>query len=98
MRKNYTVNDFSSELKTKVYLLRHFERYMLDRLLGESEHYFEDIKKTTELPFVHKYLRMTNVLLFKLSHDVLQVRFTHQTSASSRWMTRPNSSIPVQLL
>ncbi|KAF8317702.1 Pkinase-domain-containing protein [Clavulina sp. PMI_390] len=79
VRKNYTIDDHPSELKSKVYLLRHFERYMLDRLLGESEHQVEDAHKTSELPFVHKYLRMTNVLLFKLSHDVLQFNFFDHT-------------------
>lgn len=73
VRKNYTVDEYPGDLRSKVYLLRHFERYMLDRLLGDTDHQFEEVERTSELPFVHKYLRMTNVLLFKLSHDILQV-------------------------
>lgn len=53
---------------------------MLDRLLGDSEDQEQEPKRTTNLPFVHKYLRMTNVLLFKLSHDVLQVSISVSTA------------------
>jgi len=52
---------------------------MLDRLLGDSDHQWEDLERTSDLPFVHKYLRMTNVLLFKLSHDILQFNFFDHT-------------------
>ena len=76
VRKNYTVDQYPSELRSKVYLMKHFERYMLDRLLGDTDHQWEDLERTSDLVFVHKYLRMTNVLLFKLSHDVLQVQST----------------------
>lgn len=86
VRKNYTVDQYPSELRSKVYLMKHFERYMLDRLLGDADHQWEDIERTSDLVFVHKYLRMTNVLLFKLSHDVLQVRF-HSLAHSLSYLT-----------
>lgn len=75
VRKNYTVKDHPPDLKSKVYLLKHFERYMLDRLFGEHEYTWDDVDRTSDLVFVHKYLRMKHVILFKLSHDVLQVNF-----------------------
>ncbi|KAF9517451.1 hypothetical protein BS47DRAFT_1326163 [Hydnum rufescens UP504] len=79
VRKNYTVKDHPPDLKSKVYLLKHFERYMLDRLFGEHEYTWEDVGRTSDLVFVHKYLRMKHVILFKLSHDVLQFNFFDHT-------------------
>ena len=32
VRKSYTVDTYPEELKSKVYLLKHFERYIMDRL------------------------------------------------------------------
>ncbi len=46
---------------------------MLDKLCAEHNYTWEDTKRTSDLVFVHKYLRMKHVIVFKLSHDVLQV-------------------------
>jgi cell cycle serine/threonine-protein kinase CDC5/MSD2 len=73
VRKNHTVSDYPEDLKTKVYLLKHFERYIMDRLYGDYEYTFEDTEKAKGMDFVQKYLRMKHVIVFKMSHDVLQV-------------------------
>jgi len=75
VRKSYTVEIYPEDLKSKVYLLKHFEKYIMDRLYGEYEYTFEDVAREKGMEWVQKYLRMKNVIVFKLSHDVLQVRF-----------------------
>ncbi|EGO29881.1 hypothetical protein SERLADRAFT_445649 [Serpula lacrymans var. lacrymans S7.9] len=75
VRKNYTVSEYPEDLKNKVYLLKHFERYIMDRLYGEYEYTFEDVDRAKGMDFVQKYLRMKHVIVFKMSHDVLQFNF-----------------------
>lgn len=73
MRKNYTVAEHPEELKSKVFLLKHFERYIMDKLYGEYDYTFDDVTRVKGMDFVQKYLRMKHVIVFKMSHDVLQV-------------------------
>lgn len=73
VRKSHTVDVYPDELKSKVYLLKHFERYIMDRLYGEYDYTFEDVDRTKGMEWVQKYLRMKHVIVFKMSHDVLQV-------------------------
>ena len=73
VRKSYSVSEFPEDLKNKVYLLKHFERYIMDRLYGDYDYTFEDLDRTKGMDFVQKYLRMKHVIVFKMSHDVLQV-------------------------
>ncbi|KAI0703486.1 Pkinase-domain-containing protein [Cytidiella melzeri] len=75
VRKNYTVSEYPEELKSKVYLLKHFERYIMDRLYGDYDYTYEDQDRTKGMDFVQKYLRMKHVIVFKMSHDVLQFNF-----------------------
>ncbi|KAF9479342.1 Pkinase-domain-containing protein [Pholiota conissans] len=75
VRKAYTVDVYPEELKSKVYLLKHFERYIMDRLYGEYTYTFEDVGREKGMEWVQKYLRMKHVIVFKLSHDVLQFNF-----------------------
>ncbi|KAG8747961.1 Cell cycle serine/threonine-protein kinase cdc5/MSD2 [Ceratobasidium sp. 428] len=75
VRKNYTMREHPEDLKSKVYLLRHFEKYMMERLYGDPEYAFEDLERTRGLDFVQKYLRMKHVIVFKMSHDILQFNF-----------------------
>lgn len=49
----------------------------MDRLYGDYEYTFEDTDRGKGMDFVQKYLRMKHVIVFKMSHDVLQVRFVH---------------------
>ena len=77
VRKSYTVEEYPEELQSKVYLLKHFERYIMDRLYGEYGYTFEDLVKTKGMHFVQNYLRMKNVIVFKMSHDAIQVFFFH---------------------
>jgi hypothetical protein len=46
----------------------------MDRLYGEYDYTFEDVERTKGMEWVQKYLRMKHVIVFKMSHDVLQVR------------------------
>ena len=91
VRKNHTVADYPEELKSKVYLLKHFERYIMDRLYGDHDYVYEDLDRTKGMDFVQKYLRMKHVIVFKLSHDVLQFNFYDHSkvilSASGRLVT-----------
>ncbi|GJE85129.1 Pkinase-domain-containing protein [Phanerochaete sordida] len=75
VRKNYTVSEHPEDLKSKVYLLKHFEKYIMDRLYGDYDYTFEDRERTKGMDFVQKYLRMKHVIVFKMSHDVLQFNF-----------------------
>ena len=75
IRKNHTVADFPTELRSKLYLLKHFDRYIMERLHDEHEYLWEDMGRIKGLDFVHKFLRMKHVIVFKLSHDVLQFNF-----------------------
>ena len=45
----------------------------MERLYGDYSFTFEDIQRTKGLDFVQKYLRMKHVIVFKLSHGVIQV-------------------------
>ncbi|KAI5122621.1 hypothetical protein M0805_008710 [Coniferiporia weirii] len=78
-RKSFTVTDYSEELKSKVYLLKHFERYIMERLYGEYPFTFEDVERTKGMDFVQKYLRMKHVIVFKLSNETLQFNFSDHT-------------------
>ena len=73
VRKNYTISEYPEDLKPKIYLLKHFEGYIMNRLYGEYDYTFEDTGRTKGMDFVQKYLRMKHVIVFKMSHDVLQV-------------------------
>ena len=86
VRKNYTVTDYPEELKSKVYLLKHFESYIMGKLYGDYECTFMDLQRTKCMHFVQKYLRVKHVIVFKLSHDVLQVRaaFLSYDAANAR--------------
>ena len=75
VRRNYSVADHPDDLRSKVYLLKHFERFIMDRLYGDHEYVYEDLERTKGMDFVQKYLRMKHVIVFKLSHEVLQFNF-----------------------
>ena len=72
VRKSYTTSEYPEDLKSKVYLLKHFEKYIMERLYGEYEYTFVDTERKKGMDWVQKYLRMKHVIVFKLSHDVLQ--------------------------
>ena len=73
VHRDYTVVDYPEELKSKVYLLKHFESYIMGKLYGDHEYTFTDLQRTKCMHFMQKYLRMKHVIVFKLSHNVLQV-------------------------
>ena len=88
VRKNYTVGDYPEELKSQVYLLKHFEGYIMGKLYGDYEYTFLDSQRPKGMQFVQKYLRMKHVIVFKLSHDVLQVALD-LCMLGVVWLTRP---------
>ena len=47
---------------------------MLERLYGSHDYTYTDEARTQGMDFVQKYLRMKHVIVFKMSHDVVQVR------------------------
>jgi hypothetical protein len=47
---------------------------MQERLHYDKPYCFTDGARTKGMDFVQRYLRMKHVIVFKLSHDVLQVR------------------------
>lgn len=93
VRKSYSISEYPEELKSKVYLLKHFEKYIMERLYGEYEYTFVDEGRTRGMEWVQKYLRMKHVIVFKMSHDVLQVRDSflskNATDASIVQLLRP---------
>ncbi|KAF5368904.1 hypothetical protein D9758_002954 [Tetrapyrgos nigripes] len=78
-RKSYTVDDYPEEIASKVYLLKHFEGYIVSHLLGDHDYVYQDTQKIQGMTWVQKYLRMKRVIVFKLSHDVLQFNFADHT-------------------
>lgn len=81
VRKSHTVDEYPEELKSKVYLLKHFERYIMERLYSENDYTWQATERTKGMDWVQKYLRMKHVIVFKMSHDVLQVRFPRSSDA-----------------
>jgi len=75
VRKSHTFSAYPDDLKSKVYLLKHFERYIMDRLYVDYSWCFEDVAREKGMDFVQKYLRMKHVIVFKMSHDCLQFNF-----------------------
>jgi len=47
----------------------------MDRLYGEYDYTYEDVDRIKGMDFVQKYLRMKHVIVFKMSHDVIQFNF-----------------------
>ena len=73
VRKNHSADDVPEELAEKMYLLNHFESYIMNRLYGDYDYTYEDHLKTAGMEFVQKYLRMKHVVVFMMSSDVIQV-------------------------
>ncbi|WWD06083.1 hypothetical protein V865_004168 [Kwoniella europaea PYCC6329] len=78
-RRSHSIDTYPSDLKNKVYLLKHFESYMLDKLFLEQPYTYDDVNLKTGMVFIVKYLRMKHVILFRLSNDVLQFNFYDHT-------------------
>lgn len=83
IRKNYSLdketNSTPKELESKMLLLRHFEDYMLERLYGSRSYTYVDEDRRKGMTFVQRYYRMKNVIVFKLSNDVVQFNFYDHT-------------------
>ncbi|KAN0127753.1 Protein kinase-like domain containing protein [Lactarius tabidus] len=69
VRKKYTVADYPEELKSKLYLLKHFESYSMGKLFGDYEYTFLDLQRTKYMHFVQKYLRMKHVIFAPVRPD-----------------------------
>ena len=82
VRKNHSAEDVPEELAEKMYLLNHFESYIMNRLYGDYDYTYEDYRKSTGMDFVQKYLRMKHVVVFMMSSDVIQVCSIRAINAS----------------
>ncbi|KAJ7638614.1 kinase-like domain-containing protein [Roridomyces roridus] len=72
---SHTVEVYPDALKSKVYLLKHFERYIMDRLYGDYAWTYEDLERKQGMDWVVKYLRMKHVIVFLMSHGAIQFNF-----------------------
>ncbi|KAG8984611.1 Cell cycle serine/threonine-protein kinase cdc5/MSD2, partial [Tulasnella sp. 427] len=81
VRKHFGVSNeqHPEELTSKVYLLKHFEAYMMERLYGNHSFCWDDTERTEGMDFVQKYFRMKNVIVFKLSNEAIQFNFYDHT-------------------
>lgn len=57
----------------RLYLLSHFEQYMLNKLNGMTEYNYKDEQLRTGMVFLTKYWRMKQVIAFRLSNESFQV-------------------------
>ena len=53
--------------------MKHFEKYMMERLYGDYEYTYQDLERTKDLDFVKRYYRDKHVTSFQMSHGVFQV-------------------------
>lgn len=74
-RRHYDVKAHPKELERKVYLLEYFEDYMRKTLTREVSWKWNDVDRTKNMEFLVKYYKMENAIVFKLSNEVLQVRY-----------------------
>ena len=74
VRKNMRLSNHSEDVKNKVYLLKHFEKYMMSKLYGDYDYTFVDATRTTGMSFVQRYFRTKHGMVFLFSHDTIQVR------------------------
>ncbi|KAG8948762.1 Cell cycle serine/threonine-protein kinase cdc5/MSD2 [Tulasnella sp. 424] len=81
VRKHFGVSaeQHPEELTSKVYLLKHFEAYMMERLYGNHSFCWDDTDRAEGMDFVQKYFRMKNVIVFKLSNEAIQFNFYDHT-------------------
>lgn len=94
-RRNFAMDAPPSGLTNKVFLLHKFENYMLSRLCGQYGYTWVDEARTTDLVYIEKYLRTKNVILFRLSNGILQVRIPFSISSP---LTYPPPNPPSPLL
>jgi serine/threonine protein kinase len=92
-RKTHTFDDYPEDLNKKVTLLKHFKSYLLTSAFerdgattGNSS--ITAAKKSTEAPpepgrapFVRKWTRNKNAIMFQLSNKIVQVIFLDGTEA-----------------
>ena len=57
----------------------------MGRLYGAYDYTYEDVDRKTGMEWVRQYLRMKQVIVFKLSHDVIQVSYSLLSPFSSRF-------------
>ncbi|KAI9433708.1 hypothetical protein H4582DRAFT_2060681 [Lactarius indigo] len=74
VRRNHTVVDYPEELKSKVYLLKHFEGYIMGKLYGDYEYTFTDLQRTNH-----------DVLQIILSAQGLAIAHIDKNYVLTRW-------------
>ncbi|KZO95394.1 kinase-like protein [Calocera viscosa TUFC12733] len=68
-------NSSSTDLDTKVVLLRAFKNYIYEELYKQQAYTYVDMTKQDGMDFVQKWHRMNNVVMFTLSNGARQVCF-----------------------
>ncbi|KZT62577.1 kinase-like protein [Calocera cornea HHB12733] len=72
-------SDSSTDLSTKVTLLRAFKEYIYKELYRKQAYTYVDMDKQDGMDFVQKWLRANNVVMFKLSNDAIQFNYSDHT-------------------
>ncbi|KAH7098852.1 Pkinase-domain-containing protein [Auriculariales sp. MPI-PUGE-AT-0066] len=79
VRKQLVMSSYPEDMKNKVYLLKHFEKYMMGKLYGEYDYTYVDSERTTGMVFVQRYFRTKHGMLFLFSHETIQFNFNDHT-------------------
>jgi len=67
----------SEDMLRRVKILRHLEQEIMERLWGGAENplCWTDEETQTGMPFVHKWYRCSQAIVFRLSNSVMQLNF-----------------------
>ncbi|THV04760.1 Pkinase-domain-containing protein [Dendrothele bispora CBS 962.96] len=76
--KSYKVDEAPEDIMKKVRVLKHTKGYIMEHLYNHFDYCFEG-KRTKGMICVQKYLRLKQVLVFQLSHNVAQFNFLDHT-------------------
>lgn len=73
----YLVDKYPDYLKKKIFLLDHFKKYMSKYLMkcGDKRVDLEEKDEMTRLPYLNKWLRTRNALIFQLTNGTVQINF-----------------------
>ncbi|EJU02268.1 Pkinase-domain-containing protein [Dacryopinax primogenitus] len=81
----------SSDLSSKVTLLRAFKDYIYKELYRQQNYTYVDVEKVEGMDFVQRWWRANNVTMFKLSNNAIQFNYSDHTkiilSYSGRYVT-----------
>ncbi|KAJ9113209.1 hypothetical protein QFC22_006048 [Naganishia vaughanmartiniae] len=81
LRTNYSMSKVPDDehFQERLYLLSHFEQYMMNKLNGMTEYNYQDTQLRTGMVFLTRYWRMKHVIAFRLSNDTFQFNYQDHT-------------------